>query len=140
MLLGIHAECQHRRTLLAQLVDEQQQLSAHQQAAEAIHLRQRAFSAAPADPQHASPRLVGLTKLAHTWQDDVALISLDLDARQQRIHLEVVTPTLASLLDFVSRLQQGPAKVGLESHAHDPSLPLPWKIRATLNLEYDHAS
>lgn len=139
VLLGVQVERQHQRTLLAQLADEQQQLLAHQQAAETIRARQLSFNKVPAARQESTPRLAGLATLAHVWQDNVALLSLDLDARQQRIRLELASQSLDSLLDFVSRLQQTPARVGLENHSRDPSLPPPWQIRATLNLEYDHA-
>ncbi|CAI1709711.1 Uncharacterised protein [Serratia ficaria] len=139
VLLGIQAEREHQRALSTQLANEQRQLLAHQQAAEAIRARQRAFSAAPTGRQPSPPRLAVLAKLTHAWKDDIALLSLDLDARQQRMRLELASQSLDSLLDFVSRLQQTPAKVGLENHARDRSLPPPWQIRATLNLEYDHA-
>lgn len=138
VLLGINAEQQYQQTLLAQLADEKQQLLTHQQAAEAIRIRQRNYnSAIPANQQ---PSLAGLAKLAHAWKDDVALLSLDLDTRQHRIRIELASHSLEALLDFVSRLQQPPTKVGLENHARDPSLSPPWQIRSTLSLEYDHAS
>ncbi|HHB1427556.1 TPA: hypothetical protein ACOQZT_003166 [Serratia odorifera] len=139
LLLGIQSERTHQRALSLQLADEQQQLLAHQQAAEAIRARQRAFSAAPAGHQPSAPRLAVLAQLAQVWQEDIALLSLDLDTRQQRMRLELTARSLDSLLDFVSRLQQSPARVGLENHIRDRSLPSPWQFRATLNLEYGHA-
>ncbi|HEI8864681.1 TPA: hypothetical protein SLG40_000121 [Serratia odorifera] len=140
VLLGIQTEYQRQRTLSSQLADQQRQLLAHQHAAEAIRARQRAFSTAQTVPEPSSARLWVLAKLADALSDDIALLSLDLDTRQQRMHLELTSRSLSSLLDFVSRLQRTPAKVELENHTRERALPAPWQIRATLNLEYDHAS
>jgi len=137
VLLGIHAQWQHQREIRVQLVGEEQKLLAHQQAAEALRLCQKT----PTHQQQQSPpRLVGLDILAQVWRNDVALLSLDLDAHSQRMHIELASHSLGTLLDFVARLQETPAKVWLENYTRDPSLRLPWHISATLNVEYNYAS
>ncbi|MBF1994357.1 hypothetical protein [Serratia symbiotica] len=137
VLLGIHAQWQQQRELRVQLVGEEQQLLAHQQAAEALRLRQKTHTH---QQQQSPPRLVGLEILAKAWRNDVALLSLDLDAHSQRMRIELASHSLGALLDFVARLQEAPAKVWLENHTRNPSLIPPWQISGTLHVEYNHAS
>ncbi|MBP2169732.1 putative membrane protein YeiB [Erwinia toletana] len=136
-LLAIAITRQQQQQLTQAVIQEMQLLQAHRQAAEAISARQRAFDKAP--PQQESTQLNGLALIALALHDDIALLSLQKDVREQRIRVEVLSHSLDALLDFVSRLQRLPARVSLESHQTENSMPGPWKIRATLNLEYTDA-
>lgn len=138
-LTGIFLGQQQKDQQMADLTQQIEKLQAHRQAADAILARQQMFARSPArqqDPQ----QLAALALIGDAWRDDIALMSLELDARQQRVRLEVVANSLDAVLDFVSRLQNSQTRVGLEHHQSENSLPEPWKIRATLNLEYSHAS
>ncbi|KOC88873.1 hypothetical protein [Winslowiella iniecta] len=138
VLTGILLSHQQQNRLMTELTAETQKLQAHRQAAETILTRQRAFASQP--QQQEPEKLAGLALIGKAWSSDIALLSLELDANQQRVRVEVVAHSLDALLDFVSRLQDTSARVGLEHHQTETSLSEPWKIRATLNLEYSHAS
>ncbi|MCU5772717.1 hypothetical protein N5923_12270 [Erwiniaceae bacterium BAC15a-03b] len=136
-LVTIAITRQQHQQLTQVLTQEMKLLQAHRQAAEAISVKQRAFDKAP--QQLESSQLNGLALIAPALHDDIALLSLEKDARQQRMRIEVLSRSLDALLDFVSRLQRLPARVGLESHQTETTMPETWKIRATLNLEYADA-
>ncbi|MFS2222962.1 hypothetical protein [Pantoea sp. B65] len=138
-LTAIGVTQQQQQQLTRLLAEDMQQLQAHRQAAEAISARQRAFARTP-QPQQDPAQLNGLTLMAAALRDDIALLSLEMDTRQQRLRVEVLSHSLDALLDFVARLQRLPVKVALDSHQTESNMPEPWKIRATLNLEYPDAS
>ena len=129
---------QQQQRLVTELSTATQKLQEHRQVAETLLARQRVFASQP--QQQEPERLAGLALIGQAWTKDIALLSLELDARQQRVRVEVVAHSLDALLDFVSRLQNTRARVDLEQHQTENSLGEPWKIRATLNLEYSHAS
>ena len=138
LLTAIFFSHQQQNQLQTELAVEMQKLNAHSQAAEVILARQRAYASQP--QQQEPQQLAGLALIGQALSKDIALMSLQVDARQQQMRVEVVAHSLDSLLDFVSRLQDTRARVGLEHHHTETSLTEPWKIRATLNLEYSHAS
>lgn len=138
-LTGILLGHQQEARQMTELTQQRQKLQEHRRVADAIVARQQSFARQPArqlDPQ----QLTALTLVGDAWRDDIALMSLEMDARQERVRLEVVASSLDAVLDFVSRLQNSQTRVGLEHHQSENNLPGPWKIRATLNLEYFHAS
>ena len=128
---------QRQQQLSAHLATAGAELQRHHHAAEAIRARQHSASQAP---KQEMTQLKGLSLLAQALPGDIALLSLELTPGERRMHLAVVSASLDTLLDFVTRLEHLPARVSLEHHQRENTLPEPWKIRAQLTLEYSDAS
>ena len=128
---------QRQQQLSVTLAAADAELQRHHHAAEAIRARQHA---APLTAQQETAELKGLALLAQALRSDIALLSLELAPGERRMRLAVLSESLDTLLDFVTRLEHLPARVSLERHQSENTLPEPWKIRAQLTLEYSDAS
>ncbi|HEY1844347.1 MAG TPA: hypothetical protein VGH05_05750 [Buttiauxella sp.] len=121
-----------------QLTLESGRLLMHRAEAQKILARQKAFAAQPTKLRPPARGLDGLDVLQQSWQENIALLSVNADPRKKTLRLELAADSLNGLLDFVLRLEQQKAKVELQGHKLDPSLATPWRIRASLTLEYKH--
>ncbi|MHC9060944.1 hypothetical protein [Pantoea sp. y20] len=126
----VHAWHQHRH-LEATFEQVQQQLLAHQQAANKIAEKVRRET----KEKYSPPAVLDLLNpIGKALSADVSLLEIDASLQQKNIRLEVAAKTLPALLDYSGRLQQIPARVELQNHRVKPDKERAWPVSATLTL------
>lgn len=131
---GISEKTQRQQKIILDM----QALIAHRQAAAKIRASQSSFAHHTSLTVKTPDDMLALQLLGKAINDDVMLISVEIDNSQHRVQLDVVSDSLNHLLDFTARLQQLASRVELENHLAETAFKGKWKVRSRLNMEFAH--
>jgi len=133
LLAGISKNWFALQTLTENYEQTQEKLLAHKQAERMI--KQKSHQKEKFQPTIPSV-LKTLFPLGMVLNENIALLTLDLNVKNQDIALDIAAKSLPVLLDFTEKLQHMPAQVELKKHNVAKDKTGDWPIRASINIHF----